>query len=113
MASVQYWVSRTKLAPYIERHVNAVGIQKFSSKKEQVLAKELQDTGFPFDKLVEKYWTYTGENDVLKYMIKSAVRASKKPDRVGWAKQFISQYLAELCGSMVRETGSYMAAHRA
>lgn len=112
IATIRYWVSTIELMPHIENHVNQTGAARFNSKKDQVLAQILQDTDFPLDKLVKKYWEFCSQRAPLKFIVEYATRASKKPDRIGWAKQFVSQYIAEMCGSMIKQSEAYISYHQ-
>lgn len=104
MACVLFWQSKNDITEHILSHVDSIGLGEFLSKNELALGRRLRDTGFPVDKLIENFWSYSRNQPQIKFMIETASR-SWKIDKVAKTKAFVEKYIIELCGSAVKHYG--------
>lgn len=101
MATVQFWAVERNIKVYVQNHVDKIGLAKFSSKKEKLLGDKLEATGFEIESLVNDYWKYCKQDPALKSIIETATY-SQKQDNIETTKKFISNYVREFLGSIVK-----------
>lgn len=99
--TIQYWIDTRGLQSRVKTHFERIAFG-FESRKEEVLGRELESSGFPVEQLIEHYWKTCREDSILKYAVETAVKNTKHPEKVEWAKQFVRHHIISMFGYMIK-----------